>query len=929
MSSTTTRGPGALPRTVAVPLKDVELLPGVQWRSREQMAHLARVYPLDRLLAVFRANAGLDTGGAPPPGTWEDHGHPDERAWNEGDYPGAEAASTANLLRGHYAGHFLSMLALTHAATGEAVFRDRAHALVEGLAQVQSALAATGRFSHPGFLAAYGEWQFSRLEGLAPYGEIWAPYYTCHKLLAGLLDAHEHTGSARALEVATAMGHWVSARVARLDREHLQRMWSLYIAGEFGGMGESLVTLYRRTGVPDFLEAASRFEVDAVLSAAAEGRDVLAGMHANQHLPMLVAHLEQYEVTGEVRYLDAVRTLWDQIVPGRTFAHGGTGEGELWGPADTVAGFIGHRNAECCAAYNLLKIARLLFEHTLDVRYGDYLERAALNHVVGARADVDSDTSPEVLYMFPVGPGAVREYDNVGTCCGGTGLESHVKQTEAVWFSAAGDGVPVLHLVRYVPSTVSPPGLPGSLTLETDYPRTGAVSLRVDVDGPMELRLRLPEWVRGTTSWRLRVRGVDVARPRLEGGFVVVTDVFSRGDAVELDLPLPLRAEPTLDDPAVVNLQLGASVLLARDERTTMLEVALAGHRRLDGTLDHVRRGDGGVDALGLRFEPAWSGGTSRYHTYVRVVDPTIAFLGRPTGVPDRRGLDGWSFLASLWSRAPFATFAEFTSAVHAEVVRAVAAGLMTTSEASEVFAAAATSPLDGWRLPRWSLAVAGPVEPPAEVDGAPVEWTLEGEAGSGSDVRTWTARVVATGELAAQFVVWPELAVTTAAVVPVVRVGVRGERTSSGWFTTTPSVIAEVISVGGADEPRISIDGDSWEPSTRPRPLGEGVHHVRVRAGAGGAGEMRIAVDTRPPEVRVGLRALGPSSVQVTIEADDAVSGVDRIRWRTPETFWGVYQEPFTRQLRAQEQVLEVIATDRAGNETTLQRVVLPAARP
>ncbi|MCI2239564.1 glycoside hydrolase family 127 protein [Kineococcus sp. TRM81007] len=867
-------------------MRHVELLPGVESRSRDQVLHLARTYPVDRVLAVFRANAGLDTRGAEPPGAWEDHGHPDERAWNEADYPGVESASTANLLRGHYAGHFLSTLALSHAVTGEEVFRSRAHEVVAGLAEVQAALAATGRFSHPGFLAAYGEWQFSRLEELAPYGEIWAPYYTCHKVLAGLLDAHEHTGSEQALDVAVAVARWVSARIARLDRAHLQRMWSLYIAGEFGGMGESLVKLHRVTGDESLLDAAAAFEVDRVLEAALDGRDVLDGLHANQHLPMLVAHLEQYEVTGDVRYLDAVRVLWDQLVPGRTFAHGGTGEGELWGPPGTVAGFIGRRNAESCATYNLLKIARYLFEHTLDVRYADYLERAALNHITGSRADVDSDTSPEVLYMFPVDPGALREYGNVGTCCGGTGLESHVKQTEAVWFASAGEGTPVLHLARYVPSRLTVPELGGTLTLATRYPREGAVSVRCDLEGELELRLRIPEWARGTSSWRLRVCGADAADPAEQDGFAVVRRTFARGDVVDVDFALPVRLEPTPDDPAVVNLQRGPSVLLARDDRTTMLEVAPAGHRLLDGTIDHVALPDGGVSALGLTFEPAWSGGSARHHTYLRAVDTVIAFHGSPTSVPNRRGQDGWSFLGALWGHAPFASFTEFARAVHAEAVRAVSTGLLSTAEAGDVLAAAAASTLDSPPAPRTSAGV-----------GALAGW----------------------GPLPAGVV-----------AAPAVRVRVLGERSPSGWYTTTPSIVAQVEPDAASE---VSVDGGAWALAGAPLEVADGVHHVRARAlgpaSTAPVAEARVAVDTRPPAVDVRVRPLGATGVQVTVEAQDETSGVDRIHWRTPETFWAVYQEPFTRQLREDEQVLEVIASDRAGNVTRTHRVVLPPAGP
>src|SRR5690625_7048620 len=110
------------------------------------------------------------------------------------------------------------MLSLAHAATGEEALKDKVTDFVAGLGQVQDALAATGRYSHPGFLAAYGEWQFSRLEGFAPYGEIWAPYYTTHKIMAGLLDAHELTGNAQALRIVTKHGQWVHARLRSEER---------------------------------------------------------------------------------------------------------------------------------------------------------------------------------------------------------------------------------------------------------------------------------------------------------------------------------------------------------------------------------------------------------------------------------------------------------------------------------------------------------------------------------------------------------------------------------------------------------------------------------------------------------------------------------------------------------------------------------------
>ncbi|MFI6781634.1 beta-L-arabinofuranosidase domain-containing protein [Micromonospora sp. NPDC050276] len=892
------------------PLRDVALHDGVQARAQEQMLHLARVYPVDRALAVLRANAGLDTRGAEPPGNWEDFGHPEEQPWSASDYPGAGVAPTASLLRGHYAGHFLSMLALAYASTGDPAIRDKSDSMVAGLAEVQGALAATGRFSHPGFLAAYGEWQFARLEELAPYGEIWAPWYTCHKILAGLLHAYEHTGSKPALEVAARMGHWAASRILRVDRAQRQRMWSLYIAGEFGGMNESLVILHRYTGEPSFLEAAAAFEMDGLLDAAVAGRDVLDGMHANQHLPMLIGHLTQYEATGDRRYLDAVLTLWDQIVPGRTFAHGGTGEGELWGPADTIAGFVGRRNAESCATYNLLRIARGLFGHTLDGRYVDYVERASLNHIVGSRADVASDTSPEVVYMYPVDPGAVREYDNVGTCCGGTGLESHVKHQESVWFAAPGE----LFVLQYVPSRLTWAEAGGEVELRTRYPREGRVTLAVDVDGPVALHLRIPPWARGRQQ--VRVNGAAHPAPVSATGFVTVRREFRRGDTVELTLPLPLRLVPTLDDPSLVSLELGPTVLLARDDATTTLSVAPAAHRLLDGSLAGADSDGDLVTVLGHTFEPAWSGGDRRHHMYLRLDDPDIAFRGSAPGVPDRHDQHGWSFLTGLWADGGYATIADFLAAAHRHALRAARAGLLSRAEVGAVLVAASSSTLDDPAVPR-----RGTTDPrlPAGRD-----WSER------TDLVVPDARVWRSADPVEDLVVWSLPAdVGAADAVPVIRLDVVGERAASGWYTSPPAFTVTVVSPGpGVSGVEAAVGDGNWQPVNGERPLPDGRHRLRARAtdstGRTFHATREVDVDTTPPVATARVRSLG-RSVEVTLDATDEVSGVDRIQWRTAETFWGVYQEPFSRTLRQEPQVLEFTASDRAGNTTPVQRVELP----
>lgn len=895
-TSTVTRAPRTARVAEPFPLHAVELREGTFTRARDQVLRLARAYPADRLLAVFRANAGLDTRGAQPPGGWEDFGHADEDAWGPDDYPGREAAPTANLLRGHYAGHFLSMLALACAGTGDAELRAELQAkvddVVEGLREVQEALAASGRYSHPGFLAAYGEWQFSRLEGLAPYGEIWAPYYTCHKIMAGLLDAHRYAGSRTALEIAARMGRWVHGRLSVLPAQQRRDMWSLYIAGEAGGMNEVLCELAVRTGDATFVETARLFDLDSLLDAAAEGRDVLDGMHANQHAATLLGYLALADLTGEARYRDAVVNIWDMLVPGRTFAHGGSGENELWGPAGAVARDIGNRNAETCVAYNMLKLARALFERTGDARYAEYYERAVTNQVLGSRRDADSDDSPEVTYMFPVHPGALREYDNVGTCCGGTGLENHVKYQDSVYFRSVPGADRTLWVNLYVASALDWAEQDVHVVQETAYPLEGTSRLRVDATGDLDLRLRVPGWV--TDGFTVTVDGERAPVDAVPGQCVSIRRDWTPGTTVEISMPLTLREVPAPDDASLVTLELGPTVLLARSAATTWLPLAAATWRRLDGTLDvPLHPSDAGTWRLGdLELEPAWSGSDARYHMYLRRADARIGFAGADSGavadsgVPNVAREDGSTFLDVLWSDGGFASRAGFLRSVLRTTQEFVGLGLLSTAEAEAVVGAAVRSHVGG-----------------AVDDGA---FLAEATAALREVAREGSA---------------PRLE-----VVPAAAPGV------TGWYHQPAELTITARADAGEPTVEVRVGDGPWTPvGPEPLILGDGVHTVTARAVDRDGRERHVvrevSVDTTPPRTTATARRLGARGVEINLTATDDVSGVDAIRWKGPDTFWATFREPFARALADEPQVIEFAATDRAGNEEPVRTLVLPPA--
>ena len=553
---------------------------------------------------------------------------------------------------------------------------------------------------HPGFLSAYPETQFMRLEEFATYGGsqgIWAPYYTLHKIMAGLIDAHVHTGNERALDILTGIGDWVHSRLAPLRQEQLDRMWNIYIAGEYGGVNESLAFLHAlRPDREEYLEAAERFVNTNVYAPTVAEEDILDGRHANQHIPQFTGYLRMFEQGHEPNYLAAAQNFWDMIVPHRIYSHGGVGVGEFLRARGVIAGslFDERNHAETCPLYNMLKLSRNLFFHEPDPKYMNYYELGLFNQMVGSRRDRDSDTSPEVTYFVPVQPGQRRSYGNVGTCCGGTGMENHTKYQDSIYFRSVDDSTLFVNL--YIASTLRWPDKGFTITQTTLFPEEGASTLTVDGDGSLDIKLRVPEWVRRGYSVSINGQGQEI--DAVPGTYVTLSRRWSPGDTIDISMPFSFRMERAMDDPTVQSVFCGPTLLAVQSEPvgedmgSGLIEVSLYQHMRLDGDLapamiptdepmhftmnglalapfhvsDPVSEANPSPDpesspAQGLsRRSPP----TQPYHIYVRRHEPGVVFGSVDSGVPNPAGVDGLTFLDAVWDEAPFENHGAFLSTV-------------------------------------------------------------------------------------------------------------------------------------------------------------------------------------------------------------------------------------------------------------------------
>jgi DUF1680 family protein len=548
---------------------------------------------------------------------------------------------------------------------------------------------ATDGRRHPGFLSAYTEAQFIRLEEFTNYSAagIWAPYYTLHKIVRGLLDAYHLAGNARALEIARKVGDWVHSRLSRVDRAGLNRMWSLHIAGEYGGMNENMAHLGAIEDDParraNYLATATCFDNRAtVFPSAVENRDVLRGIHVNQHVPQFIGYLRVFEQdTANREYFTAAENFWHMVVPHRMFSHGSAGgqyaagadypqntNAELFQPRDDIAGSLtyqtrpetdsGSGGGETCSTYNLLKLTRNLFFHDPDPAYMDYYERGLLNHILGSRRDADSVTEPLVTYFLPAHPGATRGFGNLGTCCGGTGLENHTKYQDSIYFRSADRKT--LYVNLYIASTLRWEGF--TVTQETDFPREQKSTLTVTGRGHLEIKLRVPGWVQKGFSVSVNGRAQHVKA--VPGSYLSLKRVWSTGDRIEISMPFSLRVERALDDPAVQSLFYGPLVLPALNNSRTWRTFSFYRHLKLDGDLaaavtpleqpnffsthDHTLR-------------PLYIGINDAHHVYFRRVEPAVVFGTVDSGVSNETvDEDGFSFLDRVWAAAPFANHSRF-----------------------------------------------------------------------------------------------------------------------------------------------------------------------------------------------------------------------------------------------------------------------------
>jgi uncharacterized protein len=592
-------------KAAPLPLSDVRLTGGPLKHAQDLDAdYLLKLEP-DRMLYYLQVRAGLTPKAKAGYGGWDGEGRQ---------------------LTGHIVGHYLSAISYMWAATGDARFKERADYIVQELKVIQDkqgdgylgALMANAPrpTPAPGNPApdkgqkpqlVDGKVRFQDLaKGVIQSGGfdlngMWSPWYVQHKIFAGLRDAFRLTGNRTALKVEIKFAAWAEGILGKLSDVQIQKMLNT----EFGAMNEIMADLYADTGDARWLKAFDHFEHRAIVEPLARGEDILGGKHGNTQVPKLYGELKYYLYTGNPTNGNAAKFFWDRVAFHHSFATGGHGHDEYFGPPDKLNDIVDGRTAETCNVYNMLKLTRTLFALEPDVKYAEFQERALFNHILPSIDPADGRT----CYMVPVGRGVTHEYQdmmNDFTCCVGTGMESHALHGDGIYFES-GDK---LWVNLYTPSTADWKSHGMKLEVETGFPLGETVRLKVSLASPkiFAVALRRPTWA--GDGFKVQINGEDVKDLPPAGSYVGLNRQWKGGDMVDLVLPKRLRTEPLPDNPHRVALMWGPLVLAGdlgeeagRRQSTENVPVFVVENRPLADWLKSIAGKDGAFRSDGVGRE--------------------------------------------------------------------------------------------------------------------------------------------------------------------------------------------------------------------------------------------------------------------------------------------------------------------------------------
>lgn len=467
-------------------------------------------------------------------------------------------------ISGHSLGHFLSALSHMYVATGDLNIKEKLNYVIDELSYLQD-LDKTGYVS--GFKKDCFNKVFSRDFNVTRFelGDSWVPWYSIHKIYAGLLDVYKLVHNEKALSVLIKLSDWAKEGLDNLTEEEFDKM--LYC--EHGGMCEFFGELYEVTQDNKYLELAIRFIDKEIIYPLIDKKDELEGKHANTQIPKVLGIAKIYDITKEEKYKNASEYFWDIVTNERSYAIGGNSIDEHFGKIGSEA--LGVTTAETCNTYNMLKLTEYLYKWNHDVKYMDYYEKALYNHILASQDPI----SGMKTYFVSTKPGHFKVYcskDNSFWCCTGTGMENPAKYIRNIYYEEDNK----IYINLFISSSMKIEDKNIKISQITDFPKEEKTKIVIEESNneTYEIKVRIPYWIKDDFKVKVNEREIDIKE---DDGYISINRLWEENDILEVSLNMDLHIYKSREDKKKVCFMYGPLVLagaLGRDNfpETDILE---------------------------------------------------------------------------------------------------------------------------------------------------------------------------------------------------------------------------------------------------------------------------------------------------------------------------------------------------------------------
>lgn len=507
-----------------------------------QNKHLAYIRSLD-INRLFASTLAYNLGetGHQPYGGWEANGY------------------------GNSFAHYLSAISMAYATTGDPELLQRINRSME-------IIIASQDYNGDGFFAfkdgtTWGFDKMARDKIITPYGwdengnpwgnnDIGFPLYAHHKIFAGIRDAYVYAGHEEARISFLKFCDWLVKWMQNFDTANFQKI----LLSEHGGFVEILSDAYALSGQEKYLDAAVKFTQENFGEKMSNGIDDLPGRHSNFYCPMALGSAVHYHVSGNTRSRQIARNFFHIVHDHHTLCNGGNGNNERFGTPGLLTYRLGMRGPETCSSYNMLKLAKELFCQEGTTDYLEYYENTMYNHIL---ATLSPRSDGGVCYHTSLKPGTFRIYDDLYNgfwCCVGTGMESHVKYVDAIYFKSD-DG---LLVNLFTPSTLNWEEKGLKLKMTADFPNNETINIRIQENTSFagDILIRYPAWAEAK-SMKVKVNGSEKQVSASPGELVRISHGWSGGDNIEITIPCKLHLVDLPDDINVSAIFYGPVLLAA------------------------------------------------------------------------------------------------------------------------------------------------------------------------------------------------------------------------------------------------------------------------------------------------------------------------------------------------------------------------------